>query len=351
MYNKITKGYDKVPNTWHTGRDNVKYVGGLARYKGEETLKGMWPEATIPIKGGAAAMGSTIQYGFSDGKQFPPGNVITSSTPLLVFFNKFQLPLIFDYKEETETRGIRLLRYTLSPTIFSPQRPDARFFSMAVGITPEGVFNLTDTQQAPMFLSEPHFSGGGDDLLWVKGITADPGRNLQSYLDVEPITGKTMDAKVRMQVSTSTWENLPVAYDVYHPDVYKGKNLHPIMWMSQESTIGHEDALYFKSQVYETQSIISHLTVVVLMVAGISFLLGPAIFWLLWESTTKNGGADEDDDDPGKQLERTAFLGSAQISSSSKTQNTNASMAYTNFTTTGRSMFEEDVLRVTANAV
>lgn len=44
-------------------RHTRTHTGALALYRGEETLWGVWPKATIPILGGAEATGSHIQVG------------------------------------------------------------------------------------------------------------------------------------------------------------------------------------------------------------------------------------------------------------------------------------------------
>lgn len=216
------KGYEKTPNTYHTGKHFPERLGQMAAHHGDEDVWGVWPKTTIKIKGAALAEGSKVQYGHSEGMQFPPMNrveqAITSAgetetaakegarngttevkaleslsflgvedtegeeatltgppvetdvlvdpataeqDQLSVFLSKFVLPLRFRYVEPVMLRGIRLLKFGLSPLTFSPQRADAAGFSMlsAKNGGREGVFNLTDLQTMPAFLSPPHFFG------------------------------------------------------------------------------------------------------------------------------------------------------------------------------------------------
>lgn len=212
------KGYEKTPNTYHTGKHYPGRLGQLASHHGDEKVWGVWPKTTINIKGAALAEGSEVQYGHSEGMQFPPMNKVEraitpkaqikragevkasngtmqvkaleslafmnaedsgqdSSLPvetevladpasadqdqLSVFLSKFVLPLRFRYDEPVTLRGIRLLKFVLSPLTFSPQRADAASFSMlsAKDGGKEGIFNLTDLQTMPSFLSPPHFFG------------------------------------------------------------------------------------------------------------------------------------------------------------------------------------------------
>jgi len=256
----------------------------MYKYHGDEEIWGIWPYGTIPITGGAAKMGSSIQYGFSDGAQFPPLNVISRSQQLMVFFTKFQIPLTFNYEREIRVRGIRLLRFQLAPNTYSPHRPDAALFSMSPATTPEDIFNLTDVQTAPFFLSAPHFGGSSKLLRNINGISASSGAKYQSYLDVEPYTGKTMNTKIQMQLSTSTSTTHSNPYNVFYPNIYRGAFI-PTLWVSQEASIGEEDAAYFKKQVYSSGLLIDRLTIAFALAGGVLVLLGLAFFFLWWEKS------------------------------------------------------------------
>jgi len=212
------KGYEKTPNTYHTGKHFPERLGQMASHHGDEDVWGVWPKTTIKIKGAALAEGSKVQYGHSEGMQFPPMNRVERAiTPkveteevgeggasnvttqvkaleslsfmdaedneqetavpvetgvladpasadqdqLSVFLSKFLLPLRFRYDEPVTLRGIRLLKFGLSPLTYSPQRADAAGFSMlsAKNGGREGMFNLTDLQTMPAFLSPPQFFG------------------------------------------------------------------------------------------------------------------------------------------------------------------------------------------------
>lgn len=212
------QGYEKTANTYHTGKRYPGRLGQLASHHGDEKVWGVWPKTTINIKGAALAEGSEVQYGHSEGMQFPPMNRVeramrpeiqvksigegeasngtvqlkaleplafmdvgdgeqdssllvetevhadpasADQDQLSVFLSKFVLPLRFRYDEPVTLRGIRLLKFVLSPLTYSPQREDAASFSMlpAKYGGKEGIFNLTDLQTMPSFLSPPHFFG------------------------------------------------------------------------------------------------------------------------------------------------------------------------------------------------
>lgn len=208
--------YRKTPSTFHTGKHFPHRIGQLAAHHGDEKIWGVWPRKTIVIQAGSREGGSNVQYGHSDGMQFPPLHRLEEARPvasedtgvssvlngtlglkelaalsfldageaetstgmereevvmadpasvsedqLSVFLSKFVLPLWFRFQETVSLRGIRLLKFNLSPLTFSPQRPDASGFSM-LGLGEggrEGLFNLTDLQTMPSFLSPPQFHG------------------------------------------------------------------------------------------------------------------------------------------------------------------------------------------------
>jgi len=208
--------YRKTPSTFHTGKHFPHRIGQLAAHHGDEKIWGVWPRKTIVIQAGSREGGSNVQYGHSDGMQFPPLHRLEEARPvasedtgvssvlngtlglkelaalsfldageaetstgmereevvmadpasvsedqLSVFLSKFVLPLWFRFQETVSLRGIRLLKFNLSPLTFSPQRPDASGFSM-LGLGEggrEGLFNLTDLQTMPSFLSTPQFHG------------------------------------------------------------------------------------------------------------------------------------------------------------------------------------------------
>ncbi len=278
--------YKKVANTYHTGKDHPERLGALAKYKGDDVAWGIWPRESVEILGGAEKEeGSVLQYGFSEGKQFPPLNRIMKATTenveegllaglehtlstlampddtagefekdtdLMVFLAKFVMPLRFRYEGPSETvQGIEgLMRFVLSPINFSPRRRDAARFSMDGPGARDGLFNLTDLQSSPLYLSPPHYLGYPQlkSLECLSVIAYNPAgeqdATMGSHLDVDPYTGKTMSAAVRMQLSTSTAGGNKV-YDVFHDKAYAAEVI-PLLWMTQQAEVGPADAALFK---------------------------------------------------------------------------------------------------------
>lgn len=287
--------YKKIANTYHTGKDRPERLGALAKYKGDAEAWGIWPRGAVPILGGAEkGEESVLQYGFSEGEQFPPLNRIMQATTegvgdglvaglehtletmavpgdaaaaaaaaaleekdtdLLMFLSKFVMPLRFRYEGPSDAvQGIEgLQRFALSPINFSPQRRDAARFSMDGPGAREGLFNLTSLQGSPIFLSPPHYLEypqlkSRECLSAIAYIPAgERDAAAGSYVDVEPYTGRTLSAAVRMQLSTSTAGGHKV-YDVFHNKTYAAE-LIPLLWMTQQAEVGPGDATLFKELV------------------------------------------------------------------------------------------------------
>jgi len=60
--------------------------------------------------GGAKGLTNGLQYGYSEGKQFPPLNRITEDASLAVFLSAFSLPLRFVFQKDVKIKGIAMKR-------------------------------------------------------------------------------------------------------------------------------------------------------------------------------------------------------------------------------------------------
>ncbi len=272
--------FSKVANTYHTGKDDDARAGAYFAYHGDRNIANIWPGGTIPFAGALKHKPGSVQYGYSDGMQFPPFNAIDKpDTVLSVFVSGFVLPLQFVFDQDVVVEGIRLKRFRLSPQTFSSSRPDAKTFGMDQEVQ-EGLFNLTDSMTGVTYFSKPHFRPTAPyDMEDVQGLDAyDPVRD-DSYIDVEPVTGKTMNANIQLQLNAGTTQG---AFDRFHKTVYPVKAL-PVLHVAQHASVVTADANFFKSMVYGTEKLIFLVTVVssvlgtVCLLVGLGFLLFHAL--------------------------------------------------------------------------
>jgi hypothetical protein len=343
--------YKKIANTYHTGKDRPERLGALAKYKGDDVAWGIWPRGSIEILGGAEKEeGSVLQYGFSEGEHFPPLNRIMQATTdgvkeglvaglehtlstlavpdstgaaadaleekdtdLMLFSSKFVMPLRFRYEGPSDAvQGITgLQRFVLSPINFSPRRRDAARFSMDGPGARDGLFNLTDLQGPPVFLSPPHYLGypqlnSLECLSAVAYIPAsDQDATLGSYVDVDPYTGRTLSAAVRMQLSTSTAGGDKV-YDVFYTKTYAAEVI-PLFWMTQQAEVGPADAMLFRDLVYTPLRTVGRVQEYTLLVGialtalGLVMVLAVCVF-----SRRKQGGNKKESKKGRAQLQEGA---------------------------------------------
>ena len=282
---QVARIFDKVPNTYHTGRDDTVRAGAFYTYRGDRSIADIWPGGSIPFAGGTKDLPGSIQYGYSDGMQFPPFGAIDGPNVVLsVFVPGFVLPLRFAFSEDVDVQGVKLKRFRLVPETFSSSRSDAKTFGMDK-MQQEGLFNLTGLMTGLTYFSKPHYRPTPPfDMSDVGGLAGfDPARD-DSYIDVEPVTGKTMNANIQLQLNAGI---TPEAFDKFHNSVYPVKAL-PVLHVAQHAGIVPEDAKFFKNMVYGTEKLIKLTTIISASVGALLLLIGLA---LLLHHALRHGAA------------------------------------------------------------
>lgn len=131
----------------------------------------------------------------TDASQFSPG--IQSNDVKLTFADSLFRSLTLRTNSSTKVKNIKLQVFEADLVIdFSnaSQYPaNAAFYSFG----PSGVLNLTSPEQAPVFVSLPHFLYA-DPFYFngIKGLNPDPVKH-NTFINVEPITGITMETHNR----------------------------------------------------------------------------------------------------------------------------------------------------------
>lgn len=269
--------FAKVPNTYHTGKDDDKRAGAFFTYHGDRNIADIWPGGTIPFAGGAQDLPGSVQFGYSDGMQFPPfGAIDKPGAVLSVFVPGFVLPLRFAFSEDVVVEGIKLKRFRVVPETFSSSRSDAKTFDMDQ-VKQDGLFNLTGIMTGVTYFSKPHFRPSKPfDMADIDGLAAfDPVRD-DSYIDVEPITGKTMNADIKLQLNAGT---TPGVFDQFHKTVYPVKAL-PVLHVAQHASVVPFDAKFFKRMVYGTEKLIKLTTIVSACLGALFLVVGLALIML-----------------------------------------------------------------------
>jgi hypothetical protein len=122
----------------------------------------------------------------------------------------------------------------------------------------------------------------------IKGLKDYDAERDDSYIDVEPTTGKTMNANIQLQMTAGMTAGV---FDAFHKTVYPVKAL-PVLHVAQHASVVAEDAKFFKTMVYMTEKLIFLVTVVGAALGTFFLLVG---LTLILYHAFHHAAADMDD--------------------------------------------------------
>jgi len=218
--------YGASSSTFNTGQTNINDIGQYVKYNGESTITVWDPDVEVSGTGGT---------------QFAPG--VTNDERLEIFIPEFLRPLELVYSKDVTVKGVSLLRYIL---------PDDAFTVGEYEDDKAGLANMQVSYGAPVYLGQPHFFGADPSLLDDVVITPPNQDEHQLYIDVEPNTGATMAAKLRMAINLKV-EQTDFWYQTIKSAIY------PIFWLEQSAEIPDDLASMFKDLVYMVLDIKEYL--------------------------------------------------------------------------------------------
>ncbi|KAI5946589.1 Platelet glycoprotein 4 [Manis javanica] len=235
-YNDTADGYYKV----FSGKDDISKVAIIDTYKGKKTLS-YWPSYCDMING-------------TDAASFPP---FVEKTRVLQFFSSDICRSIYAvFEDEINLKGITVFRFVLPPLAFaSPlQNPDNHCFCtekvISNNCTLYGMLDISKCKEGkPVYISLPHFLHASPEIAeTVEGLNANEEEH-RTYLDVEPITGFTLQFAKRLQINLLVKPSKKI-------DALKGLKRNyivPVIWLNETATIGDEKAEMFRKQIKESK--------------------------------------------------------------------------------------------------
>lgn len=254
-YNNTVDGVYKVFN----GKDDISKVGIIDAYKGKKNLN-YWPDYCDLVNG-------------TDAATFPP---FIEKTRVLKFFSSDICRSIYAvYGDELSLKGITVYRYVLPPKAFaSPiQNPDNYCFctdrEISNNCTYSGVLDISKCKEGkPVIISLPHFLHASSEIReTIEGLSANEEEH-RTYLDVEPITGFTLQFAKRLQVNIL----VKPAKKIDALKRLKRNYIVPLLWLNETGTIGDEKAEMFKSQVTGKIKLLGLVEIVLLSVGVVMFV-------------------------------------------------------------------------------
>ncbi|KAI3650938.1 hypothetical protein MP228_004419 [Amoeboaphelidium protococcarum] len=224
---QIVKEYYKQPIEMHTGKDDVSLTGQYKSFDGREELKEMFPGRTLQISGGKLYAGT----------DFEPLNKIQQIRSFQLFVPALTGSVEFKEKGNVDDLfGIKMKRFTFDKFKRS-------------GIEETMRMSLYEPKHLHLIAEEAPAD--------VEGVG-------EAFVDVEPLTGKAMRARVSVQL-TADYSHPEVNLNVFAP--LMARKPIPVMIQQIDSQVTADLAQKFKSQVYFALGL-SHYVYLVGVIVG-----------------------------------------------------------------------------------
>lgn len=245
--------------TVFTGVDDEKKTNFINNWNGNEKLS-FWNDDSCNMLNG-----TSIETG-------PP---INSYQDTYTFFQSiFCRSLTFKYEEDTKHYDITAKRFKPTYDVFanSTENPDNFCFE----VNKERASGLLDISRcqfgAPVFISFPHFHLGDPSYLnSVNGLNPNEEKHV-SYIDVEPITGLSIDLAVRFQINIEI-EKI-TGFHYFNP-VTKG--VFPVLWVELGLHIDEDLASFLKHKVREPKIIAYSLISVISLIGWVGLIVSVVV--------------------------------------------------------------------------
>ncbi|XP_010635063.1 platelet glycoprotein 4 [Fukomys damarensis] len=254
-YNNTVDGVYKVFN----GKDNISNVAIIDTYKGGKNLS-YWQSYCDLING-------------TDAASFPP--FVEKSRVLQFFSSDICRSIYAIFGSEVDLKGIPVYRFILPAKAFaSPvENPDNDCFCtekvISKNCTSYGVLDISKCKEGkPVYISLPHFLHASPDVSEpIEGLNPNEEEH-RTYLDVEPITGFTLQFAKRLQVNIL----VKPAKKIETLKSLKRNYIVPILWLNETGTIGEEKAEMFRKQVTGKIKLLGLMEIALLSVGAVMFV-------------------------------------------------------------------------------
>ncbi|KAM8973017.1 platelet glycoprotein 4 [Pelodytes ibericus] len=246
--------------TVYNGKNDISKVAIIDRYKGERTLS-YWKDDYCDMLNG------------TDAASFPPN---VDKSKLLYFFSSEICRSIYgEFEKEYVLKGIKLYRFVLPErALASPvDNPDNHCYckdmALSRNCTAAGVLDLRACQGGKtIFLSLPHYLYASDYLLEsVDGLKPNVEEH-QTFVDVEPISGFTMNFAKRLQVNIMFQEHKQISV----MSNLSSEFVFPVLWLNETATISDEAADEFIGTVTFPIKLLEIMQIFLLCLGFVTFI-------------------------------------------------------------------------------
>ncbi|NXI93134.1 CD36 protein, partial [Psophia crepitans] len=254
-YNGTLDGLYKV----YTGKEDIKTTAIIESYKNKRNLS-YWEGHCDLVNG-------------TDGASFPP--FVRKDQTLRFFSSDICRSIYGVFQGKQNVKGIPLYRFTVPREAFaSPAevRDNYCFCTEEViskNCTEAGVLDISACKAGrPVYISLPHFLHASDSILHgVEGLSPNELEH-ETFLDVEPITGFTLQFAKRLQVNllVKPAPKIEALSKVQEPYIF------PILWLNESAVIGDEKAEMFRNKITGRVQMLSVLQMVLMIAGSVLFL-------------------------------------------------------------------------------
>ncbi|CAL9682841.1 unnamed protein product [Knipowitschia caucasica] len=225
------------PYNVFTGKDDISKVSMIDRFRGESKLA-FWGDEYCDMLNG------------TDASSFAP--FLDKKKPLYFFSSDICRSVSASHMKTYSLKGIKVYRYSLlASTLASPvDNPDNHCFCRNPVVTKNctlaGVLDISSCQKGkPIYISLPHFLSGSPSLIEaVHGLHPNPEHH-ETFLDVEPTTGFTLNFAKRIQVNMMYGPSnvITVLKKV------KDYTMFPVVWLNETATLDDATADMIKTEL------------------------------------------------------------------------------------------------------
>ncbi|NXQ97319.1 CD36 protein, partial [Sagittarius serpentarius] len=254
-YNGTLDGLYKV----YTGKEDIKKTAIIESYKNRRNLS-YWEGHCDLVNG-------------TDGASFPP---FVKKDQTLRFFSSDICRSIYGvFQGKQDVKGISLYRFTVPREAFaSPAEVKDNYCFctdevISKNCTLAGVLDISSCKAGrPVFISLPHFLHASDSILHdVEGLSPNEKEH-ETFLDVEPITGFTLQFAKRLQVNllVKPAPKIEALSKVQKPYIF------PLLWLNESAVIGDAKAEMFRNKVTGRVQMLGVVQMVLIIAGSVLFL-------------------------------------------------------------------------------
>ncbi|NWR66002.1 CD36 protein, partial [Bucorvus abyssinicus] len=254
-YNGTSDGLYRV----YTGTEDIKKTAIIESYKNKRNLS-YWEGYCDLVNG-------------TDGASFPP--FVKKNQKLRFFSSDICRSIYGVFQSKQEVKGIPLYRFAVPREAFaSPVEVEDNYCFCTDKVISEnctlaGVLDISACKAGrPVFISLPHFLHASDSILNnVEGLSPNEKEH-DTFLDIEPTTGFTLQFAKRLQVNllVKPAPKIEALSKVKKPYIF------PLLWLNESAVIGDEKAEMFRKKVIGPVRLLGILQMTLMIAGSVLFI-------------------------------------------------------------------------------